>query len=579
MPSRNSYIPPRTTTKTTKTETTQSSPTFDWPLADERELWADICNDSFFWFCDVALGYGRPDFLWWTPRVHRPFCDWFQGHVKEWEDNRAAGKLESKSLMVIVHREFGKTMIITKAGQAWMHLRNPEMSSYIGSSTVTRAGSFLTPLKAIFQTEDPEAWFTWLYGDWFDPQRTWSAYEIVHAARRNKARTEPSIGTWGVETGITGTHPDAGFMDDPVDYEKMGSDALWLTKVNNHIHSLSPVFKADSFFVYTGTRYHDADPIGENIRYAGVASLSGMPFPGVSVSESGRWHLYFRSARNADGTPSYPENWPDRRLREYEKANPLQYAAQLMNDPNTGSHVPLTAEQIEMLWVSPDDVPRNLRYSIHVDTAFKSKESIARGDESVIIVCGHDRGTGDIYYIEGHGSNRWRIEDFNNQLVMLLQRMKSQNKWPFVLTDEAEVGGKYGTWEMTIQSWCHAAGLPKPPMQLLHRAGKKKVLRITEAAAYWANGHVRLVRGAPNVTKVVDQMLRIGTSATDDWADAMADVFHKDIYIPMQRRGRTVDDSPPVRPWDDRLQDGILFARGQYDAQERSGEDEYGWIE
>jgi hypothetical protein len=546
-----------------------------WPVEDERELWADICQHSFFWFCDIALGYGRPDFIWWTPRIHRPFCDWFEEHVKDWEASRAKGDRHSKNLMVIVHREFGKTMIITKAGQLWLHLRDLNLSSYIGSSTVTRAQLFFSPLKALLMDSDPGAWFSWLYGNWYDPSRTWTGFELVHAARKNLARTEPSMGTWGIETGLVGMHPDVGFMDDPVDYEKMGSDASWLGKVNSHMHSLAPVFKADSFFVYTGTRYHDADPIGENLRNAGVASLTGMPMAGTNIRENGKWHVYFRAARDENGKPTYPENWPERRLSEYEQANPLQYAAQLMNNPNSGHHVPVTADQIDQLWVERQHVPRNLKVSVHIDTAFKSKESSARGDESVIQVWGHDRGTGDVYYLEGHGSNRWRIEDFNGQLVMILQKLKSQKRWPFILTDEAEVGGKYGAWQLTIQSWCHSVGLPAPHIELLQRGGRKKVVRLIEAASYWVDGHVKLVKGAPGVDKLIDQMLRIGTSANDDWADCGADVFNKMVYVPMHRRGSDSMDVPPRRPWDLELQDGDSRARADYDriwAAEPSGE-------
>lgn len=561
---------------TTTTQNSKSSEALSWPLEDERELWADICRDDFFWFCDVALGYGRPEYAWWTPRVHKPFCDWFQKHIEEWTHWRELGERRTKYLMVIVHREFGKTMIITKAGQLWLHLREPNLSSYIGSSTVSRAQLFFAPLKAILQANDPDSWFSWLYGNWYDPSRTWTTYEVVHAARTNLARTEPSVGTWGVETGLVGMHPDAGFMDDPVDYEKMGTDSAWLGKVNTHMHSLAPVFKADSLFVYTGTRYHDADPIGENLRNAGVASLTGMDCPSVIPREDGRWHVYFRAARYPDGRPSYAENWPESRLKEYETANPLQYAAQLMNDPNTGQHVPLTAEQVEHLWVDSKDVPRNLRTSVHIDTAFKSKESIARGDESVIQVWGHEQGTGDVYFLEGYGSNRWRIEDFNNKLISVLQRLRAQKRWPFILTDEAEVGGKYGTWELTIQSWCHSAGIPSPAILLLNRGAKKKVSRIVEAASYWVDGHVKLVKGAPGVDKLVDQMLRIGTSATDDWADAGSDVFAKTVYVPMRRSGEKNLSPVPQRPWDEELQDGAARVRLMYDQYYGFPEDEQG---
>jgi hypothetical protein len=122
-----------------------------WDLEAERELWADICQKSFWQFCDYAMGYGdHPDYHWWTIRVHRPFCDWFEKNALEWHAGRQEGQGEPYDLMVVVHREFGKTMIIAKAGTLWLHVLNPNLSSYLGSATVPRAQGFFDPMKRIF---------------------------------------------------------------------------------------------------------------------------------------------------------------------------------------------------------------------------------------------------------------------------------------------------------------------------------------------------------------------------------------------------------------------------------------------
>lgn len=543
-----------------------------WDSDAERELWADACLKSFWHFCDYALGFGdHPDYRWWTPRVHRPFCDWFQHHIESWWAIRARRESRSVHLMVVVHREFGKTMVVTKAGTLWLHLHNPDLSSYIGSSTVSRAQSFFAPIKTILSGADPYTKFTWLYGNWYNKDRTWAAAEIVHGARVATSRSEPSIGTWGVETGLTGTHPDHGVMDDPIDYEQMGKDGQWLEKVNTHLVSLAPVFRADALFIYTGTRYHDADAIGEAMRLEGACSVSSMHMPGVQQHPDGKWHVYFRSARDESGAPTFPENWPEKRLKDYEKRHSIQFAAQLMNDPNTGGHVPLTREEVDTMWVKPEDVPANLRISLHLDTAFKNRESMNRGDESVMLWWGHTvDGTGDIYYLGGFGANNWRVEQFNDQLVILLQRLKRERRYPFVITDEVEIGGKTGTWEMTLQSWAHNANLVCPRIELLSRGGKKKVSRIIGAAAYWVNGNVKLVIGAPGAERLVDQMLRIGTSSHDDWADAASDAFHEKVYTPA-RRGSLHDPQPAlVRPWDQELQNGGLSNEDLRDLYDRS---------
>jgi hypothetical protein len=64
---------------------------------------------------------------------------------------------------------------------------------------------------------------------------------------------------------------------------------------------------------------------------------------------------------------------------------------------------------------------------------------------------------------------------------------------------------------------------------------------------------------------LVDQMLRIGTSAHDDWADAGSDVFHPEIYTPTRRQG-VLDAQPNIaRPWDRELQDQDAWRRQAYD--------------
>lgn len=526
-----------------------------WDGNSERELWADRCYSDFFTFCDYALGYGtNPEFYWWAPRVHKPFCDWLQAHGEAWLARRANPEAGWTRLMVNVVREFGKSMIATKAFPLWLQLHDPDLSCYIGSSTVSRAQGFYEPLQTYLSGDDPHAQFCWLYGVWYDKTRAWTAYELVHAARIAMSRSEPSFSVWGIETGITSTHPDIGIIDDPIDYDLMKKDASWLEKVNSHLQSLTPIFKRNGLFIYVGTRYHNIDPIGEAIHQDGIKTASGLPDPSVTIRDDGLWHYYYMPGRDSAGKPTYPENWPEERMKDFERKNSLMYAAQILLDPNTGAHVPLTRKQVESLWINRESLPQKLITSVHLDTAFKSRENTARGDWSVIVVWGHAiDGSGNLYFLEGYGSNRWRVEDFNDQLIIVLQRLRSRGQWPFVLTDENEIAGKTGTWELTLQNWCHTAKLPSPRVQLFNRQNKKKIARILSAVPFWIEGRVRLVRSAPGVDNLVDQMLQIGISPHDDWADAAADVFHKDLYAPSSIQGYQDTQPSLFRPWDQEL--------------------------
>lgn len=543
-----------------------------WDYEAERELWADICRESFWWFLLECIRL--PEFpearKWFQPYIYKPMSDWFEMHVREWEQERLGEFPMTRYLAALIPREFGKTTAFTKFGQIWLHVRNPDLSTYTGSEDIEQAIRFLSTIRHTISGAPGPSWFTWLYGNWKATDREWLKESVVHAARRNMSRGEPSFGTWGVLTGLTSTHPDALFFDDPISYEQMSKHSRWLDIVNSHVASLGSVQKADSLVVWPGTRYDDGDHFGRAFDKQGIASISGMPLPYGSVRPDGVWHVFYMQSRDTrdvseahpKGRPTFPHQWPEWRLRQREEEDALKYAAQQMNDPASSAFNPLTQEQIAKCAIDASLVPHNvLRYSIHCDTAFKYLERQARGDESVIEVWGHHLGTGMVYFIEGYGSHSWRSQDFNRMLVMLIQRYHTQKKTIFAITDERETGGKEGTWVRTLIKDCHEAGLICPPVFLQTRAGRKKEERMSAAANYWVRGFVKYIDGAPGAERLTDQMKRLASpGAPNDWADAGADVFCNDVYVPMRRVGALDEQPVLVRPYDSELQDGRIGA-------------------
>lgn len=534
----------------------------DWPLEIERELWADTCRRSFYWFFRVAWGadfYMRahPNEKWFTDRVHKPICRWFQTHVEEWERRRREGEKVRTKLALIIPRSFGKTVTLTKAGSLWAHVRNPDIAACIGSEVVTKAIDFLRPIKSMMDGTDPHGWFAWLYGVWYNPDRLWTHGSVVHAARRTVGRSEPSFTTWGVEQGITGAHPDWGVLDDPLSEDKIKESGTWIATVNQSVAALRPAFRTDSMFMLSLTRYRDNDVAGTYLKLEGVRSWEGHPWKDEAFApkEDGEWDVYFLQAYGPDGASILPEVWPTQELRKYEKTRPAEFAAQMMNEPGSGEHMELTAEQVAQMWIRADQVPMRMPITLHLDTAFKL--NVTRGtDESVILVFGHDpRGNGDVYYLEGYGSATWRIEEFTDELVRIVQRLKSQGKRVRCITDDREMGGKAGTWINYLRSQFHGAGLVMPPLLQLQRQGTRKIIRIREAAGFWIDGHVHIVEGSPGSEKLINQMVRIGVSAHDDWADAAADVFASEVYKPMLNPARYGEDlgGIPRQPGDEFL--------------------------
>lgn len=535
----------------------------EWDLEAERQLWRHFCAREFWWFLRIGWGvelYMRndPSNAWLTPRLHRPICNWLQARVEAWEENRSHGIKRRTKVALIIPRSFGKTVIGTKALTLWAQLRNPDISSFIGSETATKAIDFLYPIKLVMEGTDPNAWFVWLFGTWCNPDRPWSATKLVHGARRSTARSEASFDTWAVEGGITGDHPDWGVFDDPLSEEKLKESGTWIYTVNQSLAALRPAFRTDSFFMLSLTRYRDNDVVGTYLPLEGVRSWSGMDPPNgqFEPKNDGEWDVYFLQALDGSGESIFPEIWPTPELRKYEETRPIEFAAQMMNEPGSGEHMALTSEQIGQMWVEPNDVPRNLILTIHIDTAFKTPDRKGRGDESVIQVWGHDpKGSGDVYYLEGYGSDRWRIEDFTDELLKIVQRRKRELYRIKAITDEKEMGGKTGAWINWLQSAFHGAGLVLPPIIQLNRTRSRKHIRIQEAAGFWVDGHVRLVRGSPGVQKLIAQMVRAGISSHDDWSDAAADVFAQEVYQPMLNpiMGSTDEGGWPAQPGDNIL--------------------------
>lgn len=542
----------------------------EWSLEAERDLWRDICTPgyhphSFYWFVRIAMGVefymmDQPQDNWFTQEFHQPVCDWLDFHINNWARARRAGIKRRVKLALLMPRFTGKSFIATKSSTLYMALVDPDISTFIGSEIAKKASGWLESIKEVIKGVDGYSWFSWLYGNWYDSDRRWTKAEVNHAYRKNLSRTEPSFGIWGIETGITGYHPDAGWMDDPLSEDKIKENGSWVSTVNTAIRALRPAFRTDSFLGIAFTRKRDNDVAGNVVFEEGVRSWSGHPCPdiGVEIRKDGEWDVYFMQARDPETRESVHPLWPTSELDAYESNSPYEFASEMMNQPGSGDHMALTSTQIDQCYINPADLPTQMRYSLHMDTAFKRPENIGKGDESVILIFGHDpRGNGDVYFIEGYGSKTWTHDEFTRELVLILQRYNKEGKHIACMTDELEGWGKVGLWKSHLTNAAHDVKLRLPRFIMLPRGNKQKTPRMIEAAAFWAEGHVKIVRGAPGARRLVEQMLKIGISKQDDWADAAADVFANEVYRPMLIRSRSSDNYlAPVRAGDEIIRSG-----------------------
>lgn len=525
------------------------------------DVLAEVGRRSFWWY--LCYGFGArsyclstPSDNWLSTRVHAPFSYWLEGHIKEWLAWRAQGIRRPKKLLIDAFRGFGKSTIGSALDQ-WIQLQDPEIAEILSSYDIEKSKEFINVTRGTWEGASPYSLFPHLYGQWnphvLDP-RTWRDGALTHARRVNPTLRDYSVKASSVGKGFTGGRPDVFRYDDPIVKEKLREEKNWVTLALEHHDSAKFAIKSNGLSIYFLTPYLEGDVADRVLREEGVATWSGAKAPRENFyKKGGLWHVWFRPIRDSSGKSVLPQVYPDELLAKMEEEDPDDFASQMMCDPAEGLNMPLKMGDIQHLWVEPDHVPNNLAISIHLDTAFKDPKRAGTGDFSVIEIWGHDRGTGTVYYLDGWRSNTATGAEFINQLVIILQDLRNRRKWPYVVTDERSGGGKEGLFEQFLLDACRSNGIPCPNLIKVSRSTSKED-RILQAIYAWKAGRVRLVRGAGCVGTLVYEMTHI-KYAKRDMADAGADVFHPEVYIPALG---SVDDQPKDRG---RPYDQLMWAR------------------
>jgi hypothetical protein len=333
---------------------------------------------------------------------------------------------------------------------------------------------------------------------------------------------------------MTGSRPDVFRLDDPVVKEKLASEGNWLTKAREHLAASRFAVKSNGLRIVYLTPYVEGDVADMILKDEGVHSFlpHSMPLDPDRFKLGGNWRVFFMPARDQAGRAILPGVYPDKRLEKMEADDPDDFASQMMCDPVSGSHLPFNRNDVDSLWVGRFELPKELGISVHCDTAFKHGERKARGDFNVIQVWGHEYGSGKVFYLGAKRAKEWTGKDFVKALVDTLVQLDKDGTWPFVITDEREMGGKSGMIEEFLKGECASRGLRFPNFIYVTRSRISKEVRIRQAVYGWKAGKVKLLRGAQEVEQLIYEMTRIGVSKYDDMADAAADVFHPQVYMP-----------------------------------------------
>jgi len=493
--------------------------------------------------------------------VHDYYLKWLQNNLLDWKQRRAKGQGQRMFLSIVLPRNFGKSITATRCASLWTHLDDPNMSTLIGSATQKLAEDFLSSIAVTISANNPQSWFSWLYGNWRNPAREWTKTAFHHGYRINTALQEPSYDITAVDIGMTGYHHDQHWWDDPIIKNKLREGGTYLDTVHTAFNASYKALQSDGLLVLVCTRYLDNDVAGEKWLNEGIASWDGMECPNTMIFQKiamgkGLWRVFFWQAEDeVTGKATCPEIMDEERIA-YEKASdPEDFVCQYQNNPGTSEHAPLTEQQLRDLFLDYRDLRHSIPIesaSVHLDTAFKDAQNIRRGDYSAIVPFLHDSRSNGLMYLHTdliRASNAWRSEQFTDELVKVLHSLRRQAYPLKCITDEREMGGKIGLYRQNLLSALRGAGLRQiGRFHQFSRQGTQKRARIRKAAALWAEGYVRILLHRepgcqcvdnrkcthwiipPEARMLFNQLLRVDVVKHDDLADAAADAFQPEVW-------------------------------------------------
>jgi hypothetical protein len=575
-----------------------------WDTDAERDLWRAICAPncwfgkkegvpathprSLHYFIDLCWGTkfyfaSHPEqAVWLYEPIHGPYLTWLQHHILTWKALARKQNIAAQQyyIAVVLPRDFGKSLTATKAAMLWNHLDEPDMSTLICSATAPLAVANVKAIKAIVSEDSGQAWFTWLYGNWKKGAKTFADEAIVHGYRKERSLQEESFASTGVGAGMTGWHHRVHVWDDPIYINKLREGGNYMTGVHEAVNASFNALQKNGLLMFVLTRYLDDDVAGRHFRDEGVATWTGMPCPNTMQFDKvpfgkGSWHVFFwQTEDELTGEPTHPILWTKEKITEAKRRNAEDFACQQQNNPGTSNLSPLIESQLPDLFIDYTDFFFQMQTlghieaaSVHIDTAFKRKETIGKGDDNAIGVWLHDARRNGILYLDTdllRASNEWREEDFNDELIKVLLNLRRRQIRVKCLTDEVEPGGKAGSYKNRLLGVVRASGLRLTEDQFIqfNRTTDKKA-RIRTGTGNWAEGYVRILlhkdkQGQwiipPVVRKLFNQILRIDVVTHEDIADALTDGFAKGIWRrPDVRMPDTDEGDVPRYPGDEAL--------------------------
>jgi predicted phage terminase large subunit-like protein len=421
--------------------------------------------------------------------------------------------------LILVPRGHLKSTLITVGYPIFRLVENPNIRTLILNATWQMAVDFLSAIKDHLQKNKT---LHEVFGDFSKNPLEWSQDRIT-INRPDTGVRGPTIWATGVESNLTGSHPDLIIMDDLVN-RQIADSKDQMDKVILRYKDALDLLEPGGQLVVIGTRWIDGD------FYEWIMN----PENGVI----GNYDVFIRSAFDASAPLSqvfgddgdmfisnqlWPEKFSVKELRErYTEKGSYEFSAQYMNNP-----VPEDEQTFKKDWFRKIDIEdwtgKHVSRYLTVDPAISLKKE---ADFTAMVVTEVDQyGNILVRHIE-------RVKVPPSQMIdMLFQLHEIFN---FKLIGVEDVAYQKAL-QYTIREEMQRRGR-KLPIVEIRPQDRSKDQRIKALQPLYANGKIFHSRTLKNLEYLEDELLRFPRGKHDDVIDALS--YQLDLIVPPRQNVR-----------------------------------------
>lgn len=447
-----------------------------------------------------------------TPSIHGDICEHITNAFIRQHHNQA----------ILIPRDFFKSSI-GLATCLWLFTRkavldnNYEWRTLIDTETMTLSKKHIGWIARAITSRE----YTKLYGEYYQKGRGAGNGEIFVKQRETRGgiMREPNFMASSQKSERTGLHFDFHWYDDLVGERNWHSRSL-RQKTIEHFYSSLNLLEPHGLVLYTATPWHDNDLTGTLIRAEKEIEKK---------DEARSFHIYSRAAlEDKDGLPdenfgqsTFPERWSTEKLQAkrlmMERAGKrFLWRAQQMIDPAVPEEaIPFDKSS---LYCARSSFPNRayLRLiTVTVDPNFRNEDR-AGGDYAAIVVGGFDHHAN--WWGIDVRMGRWTSEDFIEQLFDVNKTWR-----PHIFRMEK----KFTSHLMSAIHQQESVRGEAIPMTFIERDWRSKEMRYTALRSIFGSHRIKFAEEIlePVKDEMEDELSRLGTSAFDDFLDALMDQF------------------------------------------------------